>query len=215
MKVGVLGTGDVGRALGHGFVTLGHRTMLGSRTSDNAAAGRWVAEHRDLGNAGTFAEAASFGEILVFATKGSADVLRAVAEAIGREPLAGKVVIDATNPLDFSRGYPDLAIKGEDSGGETLQRLLPEARIVKAFNTTNYQLMFRPVIAAGPPDMFIAGNDADAKKVVTDILTDFGWPSIDCGPILSARWLEAMCMAWVMASMARGNWRQAFRLLQA
>src|SRR5690606_37882389 len=122
----------------------------------------------------------------------------------GPQPFAGKVVIDTTNPLDFSRGYPDLSIKGEDSGGETLQRLLPEARMVKAFNTTTSALMFRPEIAGGPPDMFIAGNDQEAKTIVAGILGDFGWPTIDCGPILSSRWLEAMCMAWVMASTARG-----------
>lgn len=215
MRVGILGTGDVGRAIGHGFVTLGHQTVLGSRSGNNEAATAWAASHRPLGTAATFAEAASTGELLVVATKGSADVLQAVVEAAGPASFAGKVVIDTTNPLDFSRGYPDLSIKGEDSGGELLQRLLPEARIVKAFNTTNNQLMFRPEIMGGPPDMFIAGNDAAAKTIVTGILGDFGWNSIDCGPILSARWLEAMCMAWVMASTARGNWRQAWKLIQA
>lgn len=215
MKVGILGTGPVGRAIGHGFVTLGRETKLGARGADNAAATTWAAEHDGLGSAGTFGDAAAFGDILVVATKGSAEILTAVVDAAGRDSFAGKVVIDTTNPLDFSNGYPDLSLKGENSGGETLQRLLPDARIVKAFNTTNNALMFRPDIVGGPPDMFIAGNDAEAKTIVTGILGDFGWPAIDFGPILSARWLEAMCMAWVMGSMARGNWRQAWKLLQA
>ena len=97
---------------------------------------------------------------------------------------------------------------------ETLQRLLPNARVVKAFNIVNHTLMFQPDLPGGPPDMLIAGDDAPAKETVTRILKDFGWPTIDLGGIVSARWLEAMCMAWVMAGMATGNWRQAFKLLR-
>lgn len=212
MKIGILGTGDVGRALGHGFVTLGHEVVLGSREPYHEAGTAWANDHRTLGRAGTFAEAAAFGDILVVATKGL--FLPAMVDAAGAENFAGKVVIDASNPLDFSKGYPDLGIKGEDSGGDLLQRLAPAALVVKCFNTVTASLMFRPDLPGGPPDMLIAGDDAGAKATVTAILGDFGWPAIDCGPIRSARWLEAMCMAWVMACTARKNWRQAFKLLQ-
>jgi predicted dinucleotide-binding enzyme len=151
--------------------------------------------------------------VIVFATLGVANP--EVVKAAGVDAFAGKVVIDATNPLDFSAGFPpDLAIKGNDSGGETLQRLIPQARVVKAFNIVNNDLMFRPNVAGGPPDMFIAGDDADAKKRVTAILNDFGWPRvIDFGGIKSARWLEALCIVWVLGCAGTGNWRQAFKLL--
>jgi hypothetical protein len=214
MKVGILGTGDVGRALGRGFVTLGHEVRLGARTAGHEKAMEWVGEAGHNASQGPFAEAADFGEIVVFATLGVAnpDVVR----AIGPDSVAGKAVIDATNPLDFSKGFPpDLAIKGDDSGGETLQRLIPGARVVKAFNTVPNGLMFRPELPGGPPDMFIAGNDAAAKATVTKILNDFGWPRvIDFGGIEASRWLEAMCIAWVRACSASGNWRQAFKLLE-
>jgi hypothetical protein len=128
---------------------------------------------------------------------------------------AGKIVIDATNPLDFSKGFPpDLTLKGNDSGGEALQRSIPDAKVVKAFNIVNNTLMFRPEVEGGPPDMYIAGNDAEAKAAVRRILNDFGWPRvIDFGSIAASRWLEAMCIAWVLGCAASGNWRQAFKLL--
>ncbi len=213
MKVAVLGTGVVGRALGHGFIATGHQVMMGSRSAEHPEAQAWVLKEGTAASTGTFADAARFGDIAVFATKGMEHP--AVTTAAGVASFAGKLVIDATNPLDNSRGYADLGIKGEDSGGEQLQRLLPDAKVVKAFNIVTSSLMFRPQLPGGPPTMLIAGNDAAAKEMVSSILKDFGWPSIDLGPIRSARWLEGMCMAWVMAGMARGNWVQAFKLLHA
>jgi predicted dinucleotide-binding enzyme len=213
MKVGILGTGDVGRALGRGFIALGHDVKMGARTANHEKALAWTSEQGARASQGTFADAARFGEVIVFATLGVANP--EVVKAAGVDAFAGKVVIDATNPLDFSAGFPpDLAIKGNDSGGETLQRLVPQARVVKAFNIVNNDLMFRPNVAGGPPDMFIAGDDADAKKRVTAILNDFGWPRvIDFGGIKSARWLEALCIVWVLGCAGTGNWRQAFKLL--
>ena len=212
MKIGVLGTGDVGKALANGFLATGHSVMMGSRSAANESAVEWQKEAGDNASVGTFADAAAYGELVVFATKGAANP--EVVAAAGADKFAGKVVVDATNPLDLSAGYPDLAVKGDDSGGETLQRLLPGAKVVKAFNIVNYSLMFRPDLPGGPPDMFIAGDDAQAKETVTQVLADFGWPAIDLGPIRSARWLEGMCMAWVMAGMATQNFRQAFKLLR-
>lgn len=213
MKIGILGTGDVGRALGRGFVALGHQVKIGARTANHEKALEWVGEMGARASQGTFADTAKFGEIVVFATLGVANP--EVVKAVGAGAFSGKVVIDATNPLDFSQGFPpDLAIKGNDSGGETLQRLIPDAKVVKAFNFVGNSLMFRPELAGGPPDMFIAGDDAEAKQAVTAILRDFGWPSVvDFGGIKSSRWLEAMCIAWVLAGAATGNWRQAFKML--
>jgi predicted dinucleotide-binding enzyme len=214
MKVGILGTGDVGRSLGHGFAVLGHDVKMGARTAGHEKAMAWASENGPKASQGTFAEAAKFGEVLVMATLGSA-VVEVVRQA-GADNFAGKVVIDATNPLDFSSGSPDLNPKGNDSGGEVLQRAIPAAKVVKAFNTINNTLMFRPRTAGGPPDMFIAGNDAEAKQVVTRILNDFGWPTVyDFGGIQQSRWLEAMCIAWVLACRNANNWHLGFKMLAA
>ena len=214
MKVAVLGTGSVGHSLGKGFATLGHDVMMGSRTAGGEKAKSFVQSAGAKAREGTFADAVRFGEVVVFATLGNAhpDVVKAA----GAENFDGKLVIDTTNPLETSAGFPpDLTLKGSDSGGEQLQRLLPNAKVVKAFNTVNNSLMFRPELAGGPPDMFIAGDDADAKKRVTQILNDFGWPSvIDFGGIKSSRWLEAMCIAWVLACAPSRNWHKAFKLLK-
>jgi hypothetical protein len=186
---------------------------MGSRSATNEDALAWAREMGPKASAGTFADAAAFGEIVVLATLGVAN--EAVLESAGPERLRGKVVIDATNPLDFSGGMPPkLAVAGDDSGGERVQRQLPGAQVVKAFNTVGNALMFRPELPGGPPDMFIAGDDADAKRTVGAILDDFGWGVVDIGGIEGSRYLEAMCMAWVLAGVHGGNWNQAFKLLR-
>jgi predicted dinucleotide-binding enzyme len=213
MKVGILGTGEVGRALGKGFITLGHSVKLGARDKTNEKALAWSREMGERASAGTFADAASFGDIVVLATLGSAN--EAAIRAAGIESFAGKVVIDTTNPLDFSKGMPPrLAGSLGDSAGEQVQRLLPEARVVKAFNTVGNAHMFRPEFAGGPPDMFICGNDASAKAEVTELLTDFGWNSADVGGIGSSHYLEGMCLVWVLYAMGGGGWNHAFKLLK-
>jgi len=213
MKIGVLGTGDVGGALGRGFVALGHEVKMGSRTANNDKALAWAKETGPKASAGTFADAAAFGELVVLATLGVAN--ESILQTAGPEKFRGKVVIDATNPLDFSRGVPPrLAISGADSGGERVQRLLPDAFVVKAFNTVGNAFMFRPDFSGGPPDMFIAGDSDEAKKKVGGILRDFGWGVVDVGGIESSRYLEAMCMVWVISAVRGGNWNQAFKLLR-
>src|SRR5688500_8780308 len=133
MKIGVLGTGDVGRALGKAFVTLGHDVRMGSRSATNEKALAWAKEMGPKASADTFAEAAAFGEVVVLATLGVAN--ERVLQSAGPERFRGKLVIDTTNPLDFSGGMPPtLAVSGNDSAGERVQRLLPDARVVKAFN---------------------------------------------------------------------------------
>ena len=197
MKVGILGSGDVAKALGTGFVTLGHDVCLGSRAAGNPAAAEWAKGTHGKGSTGTFSAAASFGDVIVLATLGvsTVDALRLA----GAEHFDGKVVLDATNPLAFSaQGLPSLAIGHTTSQGELNQAAIPKAHVVKVFNTTGNANFFRPKFANGPPDMFICGNDAGAKKKVEAILHDFGWPSvIDIGGIEGSRELEALCILWV------------------
>lgn len=214
MNVGILGTGDVGRALGHGFVALGHNVRIGSRSATNEKALAWAKGAGPRGSAGTFAEAAAFGEIVVLATLGVAN--ETVLTQAGAGHLAGKVLLDTTNPLDFSAGMPPrLAYAGNDSGGERVQRHVAGARVVKVFNIVGHAFMFRPDFPGGRPDMFIAGNDAAAKAQVAAILKDFGWDGVfDLGGIASSRYLEAMCLVWVLAALTDGNWNQAFKLLR-
>ena len=213
MKVGVLGTGDVGRALGKAFVALGHDVMMGSRSAANEKARAWSEEMGSKASVGTFAEAAAFGEIVVLATLGVAN--ESVLESARPETFRGKLVIDTTNPLDFSGGMPPtLAFSGNDSGGERVQRQLPGARVVKAFNTVGSPFMFRPDFPGGPPDMFIAGDDEAAKQEMARILTDFGWGTVDAGGIASSRYLEGMCLVWVISALKTGNWNQAFKMLR-
>jgi hypothetical protein len=214
MRIGVLGTGDVGRALGKGFAALGHEVKMGSRSATSEKALAWAKETGPRATVGTFADAAAFAEVVVLATLGTAN--ESALRAAGPEKLRGKIVIDATNPLDFSGGMPPkLAVAGNDSAGERVQRLLPDAKVVKAFNIVGNPFMFRPELPGGPPDMFIAGNDDEAKKKVGAILKDFGWGAVhDLGGIESSRYLEAMCMVWVLSAARSGNWNQAFKLLR-
>jgi predicted dinucleotide-binding enzyme len=200
-RVGILGTGDVGKALGRGFASRGCDVKIGSRK----ASAEFV----------TFEEAAKHGELLVLALhwKGVENALK-LADA---NNFAGKVVIDATNPLqDDANGRPvGLAVGHTDSGGEQVQRWLPDAKVVKAFNIVGNALMVDPKLPGGPPTMWIGGNDAGAKTAVTEILTDFGWETIDLGGIDAARVLEPMCWAWVQTAIKTGKWMQAFKMLRA
>ncbi len=213
MRIGILGTGDVGRAIGRGFVTLGHDVKIGGRDANGEKAVAWMKEMGARASAGTFADAAAFGEIAVLATLGVAN--ESALRMAGPDTLRGKVLIDATNPLDFSAGVPPtLAVSGNDSGGERVQRQLPDALVVKAFNTVGNALMFRPDLPGGPPDMFICGNSDEAKQKVAAILKDFGWGVIDAGGIESSRYLEAMCMVWVLSGFRSNRWTQAFKMLR-
>jgi len=212
MKIGILGTGDVGQTLGKAFVSLGGDVKMGSRDAKNAKALGWAKGVGAKATVGTFGEAAAFGEVVVLATLGSAN--EAVIKATGAERFRGKVVIDTTNPLDFSTGKPQLSIGHTDSAGEQVQRLLPDAKVVKAFNTVGNAHMFRPSFVGGPPDMFICGNDVGAKRTVASILGDFGWGTVDLGGIEAARLLEPMCLAWVTYGMLTNSWNHAFKLLR-
>ncbi len=188
---------------------------LGGRDAKNEKAEAWVKENGAKASAGTFADAAKHGEIIVIATLWTGTKL--AIDAAGADRFAGKLVIDATDPIDFSGGGPKLAVEFcTDSGGETVQRWLPKAHVVKCFNIVGHNLMVDPKIEGGPPDMWIAGNDEGAKKKVAEILHDFGWgPPLDTGGIEGARLLEPMCILWVNYGVRTGKWAgHAFKLLR-
>ena len=210
VRVGVLGSGDVGKVLAGGFLKLGHEVRIGSRSPEKLK--EWAAGAGSGASAGTFGEAAKFGDIIVLATHGEGT--QSAVELAGADNFDGKVVIDATNPLDFSSGGPQLSIGFNDSLGERVQRWLPKARVVKAFNTVGNAHMIDPQFPSGPPTMFIAGNDADAKKIVTQVCEAWGWDVADLGGIESSRYLEPMCMAWVVYGIRTGTWNHAFKLLR-
>ena len=213
MNIGILGTGEVGTSLGTGLVQLGHQVRLGSRNPQSEALTTWLASAGKGARAGTFAETAKFGEIVIIATlwSGTENAL----ELAGKGNLAGKVVIDATNPLVFTPGRgPALALGHTDSGGEQVQRWLPGSRVVKCFNMVGHAHMVNPSFPGGPPDMFICGNDSAAKKTVTALLTSLGWPATDLGGIEGSRLLEPLCILWVGYGMATGGWNHAFKMLR-
>jgi 8-hydroxy-5-deazaflavin:NADPH oxidoreductase len=212
-KIGILGTGEVGKALGSGFAALGHEVRMGSRDAKNEKALAWAAKAGPKASSGTFADAAKFADVVVVATiwNGTENALKLA----GPDNLVGKVVIDATNPLVFTPNAPPaLALGHTDSGGEQVQRWLPKSRVVKAFNTVGNAHMVNPHFPGGPPDMFICGNDAEAKKTVVEILHAFGWPSLDIGGIEGARLLEPMCILWILYGARSGSWNHAFKLLR-
>ncbi|HEV7176230.1 MAG TPA: NAD(P)-binding domain-containing protein [Solirubrobacteraceae bacterium] len=212
-RVGVLGSGEVGRRLAAGFSSRGHDVMIGSREPDKPELREWLDGDGAGIKAGTFPETAAHGDLIVLAVLGNA-AEEAIAEA-GPDSFAGKIVIDAMNPLDFSAGFPPkLSICGEDSLGERVQRALPDAKVVKAFNTIGNPYFVDPSFSEGRPTMLIAGNDDDAKRTVGDIVADFGWPdAIDIGGIEGSRELEAICILWVKIGGRRGAWDHGFKLL--
>jgi predicted dinucleotide-binding enzyme len=213
MRIGVLGTGDVGRVLGAGLASHGHQVMIGSRDPKQDKVQTWVTSTGAGASAGTFAEAAAFGEVAVLAT--SWEGAESALALAGPESLDGKVVIDVTNPLDFSHGVPPrLSVTGDDSAGETVQRRHPGARVVKAFNIVGNAHMVHPRFPGGPPDMFICGDDDAAKGIVTGLVESFGWPVIDLGGIASSRYLEAMAMVWILYFFKTGNDNHAFKMLK-
>lgn len=216
MKVGILGSGDVGRKLADGFIELGHTVEIGSRNPHQEKITEWMGKHdKSKALSGTFAEAASFGELVVIATLWSGTV-NAIKMADPKN-FANKIVIDVTNPLDFSNGMPPrLAVGHTDSAGEIVQRMLPDSKVVKAFNTVGNPHFTHPDFQGGPPTMFICGNDDQAKKsVIDDILTKFGWETLDIGGIESARLLEPLALLWITHYIRTGNGDHAFKLLQA
>ncbi len=198
MKIGVLGTGVVGASIASKLSALGHEVKMGARDAGNAKARQWASSAGAGASAGTFAEAAKFGEILFSATRGEAAV--EALRAAGRENLQGRVLVDVSNPLDFSKGMPPTLFTAAsgDSLGERVQREFPEARVVKALNMVNASVMTDPARVRGESDLLLCGDDPAAKQAVTAILRAFGWKSIlDLGDITGARGMEAYLLLWL------------------
>lgn len=193
MKIAVLGTGPVGSNIASKLIELGHDVKMGSRTPDNKLAAEWVAKSGAKASQGTFSDAASSAEMIFNCTNG-AHSLEAL-NAAGAENLKGKVLVDVANPLDFSTGTMKLTVNNTDSLAEQIQRAFPEAKVVKTLNTVTKDLHTNPSALQGEHDVFLNGNDKQAKDKVAELLRSFGWKSIvDLGGIETARGTEAMLL---------------------
>ncbi len=211
MKIGVLGSGQVATVLAGGFLKHGHKVKVGSR--DPKKLDEWKSKSPGA-ETGSFEDAASFGDVIVLAVKGTA--AESLVKSLSRH-LAGKVVIDATNPIAETppvNGVLQFFTSPSDSLMERLQKLAPEAKFVKAYNSVGNLLMVNPVLPSGKPTMFICGNDDQAKKTVTDILDQFGWEADDFGKVESARAIEPLCMLWCIPGFIRNEWTHAFKLVK-
>lgn len=211
MNVGIIGSGDVAKALAKGFLQHGHQVMLGTR--EPAKLADWRKEN-PKGQIGSFAAAAKFGEVVVLAVKGS--VALAALRLAEAANLAGKTVIDTTNPIADaapSNGVLKFFTNLDDSLLERLQREFAAVHFVKAFNSVGSSSMVNPQFAGGLPTMFICGNDDAAKKTVGAILDQFGWETADMGKVEAARAIEPLCMLWCIPGFLRNDWKHAFKLL--
>jgi predicted dinucleotide-binding enzyme len=197
MRIGILGTGVVGQTIGSKLVQLGHDVMLGSRSATNEKAAKWVADNGAGARQGAFADAASFGEIVFNCTSGHVS-LEALSAA-GAANLDGKVIVDVSNPLDFSKGFPPtLTVCNTDSIAEQIQSAFPNSKIVKTLNTMTAAVMVTPSLVAGEHDVFVSGHDAGAKQRVSDLLRSFGWrTNIHLGDVTSARGAEMILPLWL------------------
>jgi predicted dinucleotide-binding enzyme len=212
MNVGILGSGIVAQTLGAGFLKHGHAVLLGTRDPGKLA--EWQ-RGNPKARLGSGADAAAFGELLVLAVKGDAalDALRLAGPA-----LEGKVVLDATNPIAPAppvNGVLRFFTSLDDSLMERLQRAHPNVRFVKAFSSAGNARMVNPQFAAGRPTMFICGNDPKAKVVVTGVLDQFGWETLDLGAVEAARAIEPLCILWCIPGFLRNEWTHAFKVLHA
>jgi 8-hydroxy-5-deazaflavin:NADPH oxidoreductase len=207
MRIGVLGTGVVGRTLASAPLRGGHEVRLGSRTAGHEAAVAWADSVGGPASEGTFADAAGFGELVINATAGAASL--DALEMAGAEQLAGKVLIDVANPLDTSRGMPPtLTVCNDDSLGEQIQRALPDVKVVKALNTVTAAVMVDPSLVAGTHTIFVAGDHPPAKAQVSELLQELGWPRgaiLDLGDISAARGMEMYLPLWLSLMGALGT----------
>lgn len=203
----MLGTGVVGRSIGSRLVALGHTVTMGSRTADNPDATAWAGATGGGAAHATFADAARAGDLLFNCTAGAAS-LEALA-SVDPSDLAGKVLVDVANPLDVSGGFPPiLTISNSDSLGERIQRTYPDLRVVKTLNTVTASVMVDPGVLGAPHHVFVSGDDAEAKRVVTGLLAEMGWPPtsvVDLGDITTARGTEMYLALWVRLYGALGT----------
>ncbi len=218
MKIAVLGTGMVGDTIGSRLIELGHEVMMGSRSAGNKKAAAFAAKHPGgKAHAGTFADAVAFGDIVFNCTKGdgSIDALRSAAQH-----LDGKIIVDISNPLDFSQGMPPSlipALSNTNSLGEEIQKTFPQAKVVKTLNTMWCGLMVNPaMIGGGDHTNFICGNDNEAKTRVKSLLQEFGWKNenlLDLGDISNARGTEGLLPIWLRVWGATQNGAFNFKVV--
>jgi len=212
-RIAVLGTGKVGEVLANGFLKHGYDVMRGSR--DPAKLDAWKSGAGPKSSTGTFADAAKWGEIVVLAVKGTA--AESALDLAGAANLAGKIVIDTTNPIAEApptNGVLHYFTTLEDSLMERLQRRVPAARFVKAFSCVGNAYMVNPNLPGGPPTMFTCGNDAAAKAEVNAILTQFGWEIEDLGTVEAARAIEPLCILWCLPGFTQNRWTHAYKVLK-
>jgi NADPH-dependent F420 reductase len=204
MRFAVLGAGMVGEGLATKLVSLGHEVKLGSRVESAAKAAAWAAQAGDRASHGSYTQAAAFGDIVINALQGAA-TLPVMADL--KAELAGKLLIDIANPLDFSKGFPPtLFISNDRSLAEEIQKLLPQTRVVKALNTVHAPVMVNPALVSGDHDIFVSGDDAAAKARVVELLQSFGWKApIDLGDLSTARGTEQLLALWLRLYAALGT----------
>jgi len=213
MKVGIIGSGPVGQALAKAFKAEGHVVILGTRDVSKPEVVKFHSETNIA--TGTFEDTAKDAELIVLATKGT--VAEEAIKLAGIKNFSGKVVIDTTNPISDAspaNGVLHYFTTLEDSLMERLQKSVPDAKFVKAFNIVGNALMYKPKLQGGKPTMFICGNDDDAKKTVTGILDKFGWETEDFGKAESARAIEPLAILWCIPGFLRNSWMHAFKLLR-
>jgi len=214
MKVGIIGSGIVGRVLASAFLKEGYEVMLGTRDINKEEVVKWKNENTD-GLLGSFQETAQFGEIIVLAVGGL--VVEDAVTLADKEHFSDKIVIDATNPIAAvppDNGVLKYFTTLEESLMERIQNLIADAKVVKAFNSVGNAFMYKPKFPGGVPTMFICGNDEEAKKTVTGILTTFGWETEDMGKVEAARAIEPLCILWCIPGFIRNQWTHAFKLLK-
>lgn len=214
MKVGVIGSGEVGQTLSSAFLKEGNDVMLGTRNTSKDEVVKWKNQNPS-GSVGTFEEAATFGELIVLAMAG--DVAENAIKLAGPTHFENKIVIDVTNPISKQppvNGVLKFFTTLDESLMEKLQKIIPGAKMVKAFNIIGSDFMYKPNFPDGKPTMFICGNDDDAKKTVTGILTAFGHDTEDLGKIEAARAIEPLCILWCIPGFIRNQWTHAFKLLK-
>lgn len=217
MKIGILGTGMVGQAIATKMIQLGHTVMMGSRSGKHEKAEAWITANGPSASQGTFAETASFGEIIFNCTKG--EITLEVIKQAGAENLKGKILADVTNPLDFSKGMPPtLLIVNDNSLGEEIQKALPETHVVKTLNTMTAPVMVNPsLVNGGDHSVFLSGNSQGAKAKVGALLQEIGWKEnniIDLGDITTARGSEQLLPIWVRLYAAMGSPMFQFKIVK-
>jgi len=213
MKVGIIGSGAVGQTLARAFKSEGYEVMLGTRNTSKENLKQF--EDEAVIDIGTFDEVAKFGELLVLCVKGGA--ANHALQLAGKENVAGKIIIDTTNPIADKPPVNGVLLSFTDinySLMEQLQKDFPDAKFVKCFNSVGNLLMYKPNLSS-TPTMFICGNDDEAKKKVTEILTAFGWEAADMGKAEAARAIEPLCNLWCIDGFLKNDWTHAFKLLKA